>query len=183
MANPDIKLPTTNSLTLAIPVSILFLLITIFTFQLRDNIPSFKLILWVGLPIITFFITSGVNIISQYTTCKQTNIGKAMLGGLPSMGAVLLGLGISSIEYCRIPVTSVFAPLAIGQSIDVTKSKSSANINSLKSYNSKECCSPKLTLESVEMKYPFLAGISYGFYIMFSILFGMVIGTGISIIC
>jgi hypothetical protein len=57
----------------------------------------------------------------------------------------------------------VFAPLIIGQTIDVTKDKSTANINSLKNSNSKECCIPKLTLEAIENKYSLITGISYGF--------------------
>jgi hypothetical protein len=99
-------------------------------FQLRDSIQYFKLILWLGLPIFTFIIVAVVNIVSQYITCKTTNVGKAMLGALPSLGSILVGLGIASISYCRIPVTSVFAPLIIGQTVDVTKDKSTANINS-----------------------------------------------------
>jgi hypothetical protein len=183
MSNPDIKVPTLDSLTLAFPISILFLLITMALFLLRDSIPLFNLVIWIGFPIITIIITGIVNVISQYITCKTTNIGKALLGTLPSIGTVLLGLGIASISYCRIPVTSVFAPLIIGQTIDVTKTKSNVNINTLKNGISKECCIPKLTLESIENKYPLIKGISYGFYIMFSILFGMTIGTGISTIC
>ena len=183
MSNPDIKVPTVDSLTLALPVSILFLLITIALFQLKDSIPSFNLVIWIGFPIITIIVTGIVNIISQYITCKTTNTGKALLGTIPSIGTVLLGLGIASISYCRIPVTSVFAPLIIGQTIDVTKDRSNVNINALKNGISKECCIPKLTLESIESKYPLIKGISYGFYMMFSILFGMTIGTGISTIC
>jgi hypothetical protein len=183
MSNPDIKVPSVDSLTVAFPVSLLFAILSIFIFQFRDSISYFNIILWLGLPIVTFLIVSVVNIITQYISCRTINAGKAFLGGLPSLGAILLGLGIASISYCRIPVTSVFAPLIIGQSIDVTKDKSTANINSLKNSNSKECCIPKLTLEAIEAKYPTIPGISYGFYIMFSIMFGIVIGTGLSTIC
>lgn len=183
MSNPDIKVPTTDSLTVAFPIAILFLLITLVIFQVRESLPLFKYVLWIGFPIITVIIVATVNAITQYITCKTTNIGKALLGALPSVGTVLLGLGISSISYCRIPVASVFAPLMIGQTVDVTKDKSNANINSLKNNNSKECCIPKLTLESIESKYPLIEGVSYGFYMMFAVLFGMVIGTGISTIC
>lgn len=183
MSNPDIKVPSVDSLSVAFPVSILFVLITIFLFQLKDSISYFNLILWVGFPIVTFLIAAVVNIITQYVTCRTTNAGKAFLGALPSFGSILIGLGIASISYCRIPVASVFAPLIIGQSIDITKDKQTVNINSLKNSNSKECCIPKLTLEAIETKYPIITGLSYGFYIMFSILFGIVIGTGLSTIC
>ena len=183
MANPDTNKLVVNSLATAFPVAILFLLITVTLFQFRDSIGAFKLVLWLGFPIITFIIAFGANMVSQYITCKTTNAGKALLGGIPSIIAVLIGLGISSISYCRIPVTSVFAPLIIGKSIDVTKNKAPGSVNSLKNMISKECCVPKLTLDNVESQYPIVAGLSYGFYIMFSILFGMVIGTGLSSIC
>ena len=183
MSNPDIKVPSVDSLTTAFPVAILFAILSIIIFQFRDSISYFKILLWLGFPIFIFLIVSVVNIITQYITCRTINAGKAFLGGLPSIGTVLLGLGIASISYCRIPITSVFAPLIIGQTIDVTKDKSTANINSLKNSNSKECCIPKLTLEAIEAKYPTIPGISYGFYIMFSVMFGVVIGTGLSTIC
>jgi hypothetical protein len=56
-------------------------------------------------------------------------------------------------------------------------------MNSLKNTSVKECCVPKLTLEGAEKQLPLVAGLSYGFYIMFGILFGSVIGSGISSIC
>jgi hypothetical protein len=183
MSNPDIKISSIDSLSVAFPVSILFVLLTVILFQLRDSIPYFKLILWLGFPIFTFLIVAVINIVSQYISCRNTNTGKAFLGALPSLGSIILGLGIASISYCRIPITTVFTPLIIGQSVDINKNNSNKNTNSLKNTNSKECCIPKLTLEFVESKYPILTGISYGFYVMFSILFGIVIGTGISTIC
>ena len=183
MSNPDIKIPTTDSLTVALPVAILFFLITLTFFQFKESIQPFKYILWISFPIMAVIIVAATNAITQYITCKSVNIGKALLGSLPSVGTVLLGLGISSISYCRIPVASVFAPLMIGQTVDVTKDKTHTTINSLKNSNSKDCCVPKLSLESVESKYPLIEGISYGFYMIFSVLFGVVIGTGISTIC
>jgi hypothetical protein len=183
MANPDTSGPSVDSLLTAFPVAILFFLITTVLFQFRDSFTSFKLVLWLTLPILALIITAAVNVTSQYVACRKTDVGKAILGALPSLGTILLAMGISSISFCRIPVTSVFAPLLIGKSMDVTKNKSTTSINSLKNSNSKECCLPKLSLESIENQFPLIAGISYGFYIMFSILFGMVIGNGLSSIC
>lgn len=182
MSNPDIKFSSVDSLTAGIPIAILFFLITILIFQFRDSLPLFKLVLWLGFPLLSLVIISVVNIILQYISCNNTNIGKAILGALPSIGAILVAIGISSITYCRIPIASVFTPLIVGQTIDISKEKSTvSNINSLK--GSKECCIPKLTLESIENRYPIINGISYGFYIGFSILFSIVLGTSISTIC
>lgn len=185
MSNPDTTSagPNVDSLMTGFPVAVLFFLITVVLFQFRDVFNSLEFILWTTIPTLAFIITTAVNVTSQYINCKKINVGKAMLGALPSFAAAIIGLGISSISYCRIPVTSVFAPLLIGKTVDVTKNKSTTTINSLKNSNSKECCVPKLTLESIEIQYPLIAGISYGFYIMFSILFGTVIGTSLSSIC
>ena len=185
MSNPDTNSagPNVDSLMTGFPVAVLFFLITVVLFQFRDVFYSLEFVLWTAIPTLAFIITTAVNITSQYINCKKINVGKAMLGALPSFAATLIGLGISSISYCRIPVTSVFAPLLIGKTVDVTKNKSTTTINSLKNSNSKECCVPKLTLESIENQYPLIAGISYGFYIMFSILFGTVIGNSLSSIC
>jgi hypothetical protein len=182
MSNPDMKVSTVDSLTSGIPIAILFLIITILLFKFRDILPSFKLILWLGLPLFSLVIISVVNIILQYVSCKTTNVGRAILGALPSIGAMLVALGVSSISYCRIPIVTVFSPLFIGKTVNVSNDKSTvSNINSLK--NSKECCIPKLTLEFIEGQFPMIQGISYSFYIMFAILFSMVLGTGISTIC
>jgi hypothetical protein len=184
MANPDItKSSNLDSLLTGLPVAILFLLVTTFLFQLQDSFTSFKVILWSILLLLAFGIGTGVNIATQYISCKTTNAGKALLGSIQMILGVIIALILSSISYCRIPITSVFAPIFIGKSVDITKDKSTASINSLKNNNSKECCVPKLTLESVESRYPLVLGLAYGFYVMFGILFGTVIGTGMSSIC
>ena len=188
MSNPDIKntsikISSTNVLYIAFPISILFLLGTITLFYLKESISSFELVFRLSIPLVAAVITGAANVIIQYTTCNTTNIGKALLGTIPTIIATIVGLGLSSISYCRIPIASVFAPLFIGKTVDINTSNISANVKNIKNSNTKECCIPKLNLTSLENTYPLIQGLSYGFYIMFSILFGMVIGTGISRIC
>ena len=180
MANPDTRETNVDSLVIAIPVAILFLSLTILLFQFRSFLPAFNLLLWIALPIVILFITSAANAIYQYINCKSINYGKAMLGSLPSLGTAYAALGLASISYCRIPIASVFAPMMIGKTVNITKNR---GLNSLKNINSKECCTPKLTLETVESNYPLISGISHGFYIFFGSLFGMVIGNSLSSIC
>jgi hypothetical protein len=184
MSNPDTKNSVNfDGITTAIPVAIFFLLITTAFFLFRDSLPSFTMILWIGMILLAFIISSVVNIITQYVSCKQVNAGKAFLGSVPSVIGTIVALGIASISWCRIPVASFFSPLFIKKVVDVTKNKATTNINSLKNSNSKECCIPKVTLDMVENKYPLVAGLSYGFYVMFGVIFGTVIGTGISSLC
>jgi hypothetical protein len=104
----------------------------------------------IGLAIIAFAISLITNYISQLYYCGKVDNSKALSGGIPSAVSVLLGGIISSISYCRIPVASVFTPLLVGKSVDVTKNTGTANITSLKNTNSKECCVPKFTLENIE---------------------------------
>lgn len=186
MANPDKRYSNISDLSIAIPTAIFFLLLMIALFIFKDSIPYFNFILWIIFPILGYFISVIVNIINQYISCRKTDLTKALLGGLPTLGTIFLGMFIASIPYCRIPVASVFTPLIIGSSVDVIKnstSNSNSNLNSLKNHNSKECCTPKITLENIESTYPIITGLSYGFYIMFSVLFGLTFGNSISSIC
>jgi energy-coupling factor transporter transmembrane protein EcfT len=185
MSNPDTTGSNTDSLLTAFPIGIFFLLLTIVLFQFRDSLSHFNLILWVALPLVALIVVTVVNVTSQYISCRKTDVGKAVLGALPSLGTILVGIGVSSISYCRIPVTSVFGPLMIGDSIDVTKNVSTTTINSLKNSNSKGSygVTPKLSQEVIDNQYPLVTGIGYGFYIMFSMFFGIVIGNGMSAIC
>ena len=186
MSNPDIKVPVIDSFTLAIPIAIFFLLITLTLFHLSASFLSnniFNLVLWIGFPIAAAIVASSINLIIQTITCNTTNIGRAFMGAIPSIITIIIGLGISSISYCRIPIASVFAPFIIKKPVDVTKDKYSNNINKLKNSNTKECCIPKLSLDMLETKHPILKGISYSFYIFFSMLYGTVIGTSIARVC
>jgi hypothetical protein len=183
MANPDSTSFNADSLAAAFPTAIIFVVIVLFLFQLRDSVPGFKLILWIGLPLVSVIIGGCVNLASQNIVCKTIDAGKAFLGSLPLLVGVIIALLVSSISYCRIPVASVFAPLVVGTTVDVTKKNSTATINSLKNSKSKECCVPKVTLEAIESRYPIVAGLAHGFYIMFGVLFGMVIGNSVATIC
>jgi hypothetical protein len=91
------------------------LVIALGLFSFKQSIQSFKLILWIGIPILAFFIVFGVNLMTQYNNCRSNDAGKAALGALPSVGTTLLALLISSFSICRIPVASVFTPLLIGE--------------------------------------------------------------------
>jgi hypothetical protein len=183
MVNPDAKGTSVDSFIVSLPIAIFFLLIMITIFQFKDSISYFKMVLWLGLPIMVFGVATIVNLTNQYVSCQTTNTGKAILGAIPSVIAMLIGLYISSISYCRIPVATVFSPLFINQSVDVVASKLNSNVNSLKNSNLKEYNTQRATLENIENKYPIVAGISHGFYVMFAILYGMTIGNGIATIC
>ena len=173
-----------DSMTLAGPVAIFFFILTVFLFRTCGTLPSFPILLWVGLPFVAFFFVSFVNLATQQATCQRVDAGKAFLGGVPSIVTVLLGLAVASISYCRIPVASVFAPLIIGEELDVVLNNTVTNaLHANRNRNTKRCCTPRASLEYVEKVFPDVAGCDYGFYVMFSLLFGFVFGNSLATIC
>lgn len=168
MSNPGTGGVSVNTLAVAFPAGCIIFIITLFLFYGRDSIPSFNAVLWVGLPVIAFLIASGMNMTSQYMFCKNTDSGKAFMGAIPALVAVFIGLGIASIPFCRIPVASIIVPFY--------QSESNAK-------NSSNCCKPPPSLESMEAKAPMVSGLAYGFYLFFSMLFGIVIGSETAIVC
>jgi hypothetical protein len=182
MAEPDTGGFNFVSLGPSFAISFFSLFGFYYLFQLRDT-QYFNVLLWVGVPLIAFILLFFTNLSSQLISCNQIDAGKALMGGIPVIGTLLLGLAVSSISYCRIPVASVVAPLFLGTSMDVVNAKGNTNVNSIKNSNSNKCCSPTVSLESIELKHPEIAELNRGFYLMFSILFGFVIGNNISTVC
>jgi hypothetical protein len=184
MSEPDKSGFNFNFMSISFPISIVFLMGTIMYFDAYQNsLPNFYVYLWILLPIIACLMLFITNIINQYISCRKVDQLKALMGGLPVIVTTLIGVAIASISYCRVPIASVFVPLILGDSVDVVKGNGNTNMNSIKNSNSKKCCLPKISLEGVESAYPIITGISYGFYIMFSILFGAVFGNSLSTIC
>ena len=128
MSNPD-----THSFWLSIPFGIFFafLIIVLFTVKLLPffyvDSYLFKIVLYIGMPIVAFIMASIVNIVSQLSNCKKIDTGKAFLGGIPSFITVFIGLGISTIKIFRIPVASVFTPMIVG---DMARTNSLKNSKS-----------------------------------------------------
>jgi len=166
MSNPGSV--SINALSVAVPAGCFMFIITLFLFYAKDSIPFFNAILWAGIPIMAFLIAAGMNMASQYMYCKHTDSGKAFMGSIPAMLATFIGLGISSISFCRIPVVSMIAPFYTSEPDPK---------------NSSACCKPPPSLESIEAKAPMVSGLAYGFYLFFSMLFGIVIGSGTAVVC
>lgn len=172
-----------DTLAIAFPAGVFLFMITLLLFQSFSKQPFFTILLWVGIPFLSFIMSVLVLMGAQTSVCDKIDAGKAFLGSIPTVVAVLIGLGISYISYCRIPVASVFAPMFVDRGIDVVRSGSSQNVNAVRNTKNSACCSPILTLEAIEDKFPMVTGLSYGFYIFFSSLFGLVIGAGTATAC
>lgn len=178
MSNPD---SSVDGLAAAFPSAIFVFIITLALFQVMSSHASFKWVLWIGVPLLGYLASIGMNVASQYSACGDITLGNAALGGVPSLIAVWIGLIIASFDVCRIPIATVFAPVFIGKTVDVSRNESNIAINAVN--QSKSCCTPKLMLSEVEANVPMIKGLAYGFYLIFAMLFGGIIGTGIAVVC
>lgn len=190
MSNPDDRSYTTATkqsevtsatsagLYMGLAEAIILFIVVIILFRFADITIRAKL-MWIVLPILAFFIAIGLNFGSQYIACGKTNSKNALLGALASPVAVLVGLAVSSIESCRIPVASVFAPL-FSEPINAKNATSNAKSNA-----TKKCCASAVNplLTEIESKYPLVKMCSHIFYVSFSVVFGSVIGTSIATVC
>ena len=206
MANPDTTQVSSNMggiMTLGFFIGIL--VIILFNYQDKSY---FNGILYALIPILAYILMSIVIYISK----TGTPMGKAFLGGLPTIGTTYVALLLCYISYVRLPVASVIAPLFLRANANIVRKPVEKSQNSTEnSQNSKEntkkgadnsqnstenkkkdavnsqkggarrqkggdCCSPTYSLEGIEAQFPSIKGISYAFYLFFSICFGGVVG-------
>lgn len=140
-------------------LSLIVLLITILFFRYFSTMNGFGLILWIGIPLTVYLVGGCLNMLGQYISCQAVDTGRAFLGSLVLLGTTLVALIISSIPILRLPVASVFAPL----------------------FETKMSCNASLI--PLEEKYPTLKGISYGYYLLWGILFGQIMNANFSAAC
>ena len=122
------------------------------------------LALFTIVPLVGFILSALIHTQSQYQMCPSLRGETILYGGVPTVVTTLIGMGIASIPFCRIPIASVVAPW-------VAKPPAAA------------CCSPPPSLKEVEKAHPIIMAASYGFYTFFAMMFGVVIGSGISSEC
>lgn len=178
MANPDSAGTSFNTggfITLGFLVAII--VIILFNYQ---NLPFFNAILYFALPILIYALMSMVIYISK----PGVTVGNAFVSAVPTIGTTYIALFISYISYFRIPIASVFAPLFLDTSTNIinqplqAEQKGGAKKHGRK-HSGGACCSPSYSLEGVELQFPSIKGISYGFYLFFAICFGGVSGLAV----
>ena len=175
MPNPD-SLTGTNPMLLPTIAGVVMIIVSITIFQLMSTHEWLPYIIWLGLPVFAYIISVAVNFSTQLIGCNSVDSQKAFVGAFPTLGTVLLGLGVCYFDTCRIPVATVFSPLFINKTVDIVNKGSAVSITTAQ----QACCTPKITLESVEKDSPIVKGLSYAFYLFFSMLFGGVIGSSLS---
>ena len=179
----SLVMTSTYSFVFALLGGLIICLFVIMLFAFSSSIESIinmniTTLLWVIIPVMSCAITFGMLLLSQYSSCHDVNVEKAALGSIASLCSSLVAMLMSTFEFFRNPVVSVFSYWMIKES-DLYKN------------NSASCCNRKTpTVKSVESfktassnTGDILKGIAYGFYAFFSMLFGIVIGTGRAAIC
>lgn len=162
MVNPD----DTSGIGGASIAGIIMGLILFFSYPyLETN----RIALYIGLPLLAYVIAFITHIITQYAVCEKVNVAKVAIGSVTSLVLSLVALLLASITMCRIPVISAFAPLF----------KDATTVPAVKN----SCCKKEESVEALETRNPNSKGVSYAFYMIFAMLFGVTYGNSIAVNC
>jgi len=150
--------------------------------------PIFNVLLYGLVPLLSYGISVGINAISQSNACENGDTKKLLLSGLPTVGTTAIALFISYFDICRIPIASIVAPLLIDKSSNSTSSETTPNIVPPETISTMKggagsCCEPSLTITYVEKTKPIIRVISYLFYLIFAMQFGITYGTSMVTAC
>jgi hypothetical protein len=162
------SLSSADSLTYAIPAAILVFLVSFSLFQWEYLWPFFRVVLWLGIPLVVYLLTSVTTLLAQYSGCGTVRIGDVFLYSVPSAVFSWIALLVSYFSWFRLPIASAVGPLFV---------------ETRPSSNSRSCCGPSMTLETMELQAPMIKGFSYGFYLFFSTIFGLLVSIGFAGIC
>lgn len=161
-----------DSINYAIPTAVIIFFLSFMLFQWENLWKYFNVVLYLGLPIIVYLLTSIVTLLAQYSGCGTVRMKDIFLYSTPSIGFTFISLLISYFTWCRIPIASVVAPLFIEKNTDIVRTP-----------DQKACCAPQMTLEDIELNSPMVKGFAYGFYLFFSTVFGLLVSIGFASIC
>jgi hypothetical protein len=167
--NPDTSSGFNGGLLGGLLVSGIVLLL----FNIYGKSKNFVMI-WVLTLVTVVIVSAGILSYYQYMACNTIHIGPLLYSLFVPFGTGIAGLGISSFITCRRPIASAFAPLLLSDD-DIAK------VSPQKSATS--CCAPSLDLVKIEEIEPLIMGISYCFYMIFAMLFGIIGGRGYAVEC
>lgn len=169
----------TYGISTVFAVATAFLVFVLFLF--KDSIPNFWIIVWMGVPIFCYFISSLLGLASQMINCGKIDMANSFFAGLATPISCLIFLGIASISWFRVPIASAFAPILVKQNF--------ATLRNMGRVDTTNPSSPHLvdirtgSLQALESQTPAVIGISYAYYLFFAILFGQVFTSNMSISC
>jgi hypothetical protein len=171
MASPDmnskINFSSGTSLFSSLPFALMVFLLYMILFNYENELPFFNIIYIVIIPLILYVISCSINILHQYISCKNTDMGKGFTSGIPFVISLYLFMIISSFNFSRKIVVSAIAPLFVSQNSPLLNKKTLENIS----------------FQKFESLFPQSRAIAYAFYLFFAAIFGQMLGSGISQIC
>ena len=170
MSSSD-PISSVDSINYAIPTAVIVFFSAFMLFQWEYLWSYFNVVLYLGLPLLIYVLTSIVTLLAQYSGCGIIRMGDVFLHSAPSVGFTFLSLFLSYFSWCRIPIASVVAPLFMDKTMGD------------KTTGDKTCCTPHVTLEEMERNAPMVKGFAYGFYLFFSTVFGLLISIGFASTC
>lgn len=167
------------ALTSALPAAAIVILYTMLIFIYQPSL--FNAFLYLGVPLVAMGASILSHLITQFMSCHAVDITQATIGATQTLPTVLIALLVSAAPACRSPIASVAAPIFLKETLkneEVIKQKKSS------------CCHSTITLETIEGLHQGkpdegnkMKGISYSFYLLFAMLFGVMRGMGLAAIC
>jgi hypothetical protein len=124
---------------------------------------AYYFILYIGVPIMSFLLSSAIALGGQQLACGSMDPASAFLGSVWTPIAVWGFLIISSFSILRAPIISLFS---IGDT-DCRKPKSSGSV----------------CLSDIEIKTPMYKGLAIGYYVFWGVMFGQTVSSGFSQVC
>lgn len=161
-----------DSINYAIPTAVVVFFLSFMLFQWENVWSYFNVVLYLGLPLLVYLLTTIVTLLAQYSGCGTIRVGDVFLHSVPSIGFTFISLLISYFSWCRIPIASVVSPLFMDKTTDIVRTP-----------DNKSCCAPQITLEDMEHNAPMVKGFAYGFYLFFSTVFGLLVSIGFASMC
>ena len=164
MPDPDKSVASagyTYGTSVALGMFIAAVIIIIHLFKLSPLTNYF--VLYVGVPIISFLLSSGIALGGQQLACGSMDPATAFMGSIWTPLAVWGFLIISAFSIFRAPVVSLFS---VGD-VDCRKPASSGN----------------LCLSDIEIKNPVFKGIAIGYYVFWGVMFGQTVSSGFAQVC
>lgn len=157
------------SLSYAVPAGIVVFFITVALFSWEYIWSYFSIVLYLGLPVGIYLLTSIVTLLAQYSECGTVHVADVAWFSIPSAILSWFSLLLSYGSWFRIPIASVAGPFFAPPVPPANPATG--------------CCEPPMTLEAIELQAPMVKGVAHAFYLFFSTIFGLLISIGFSTVC
>jgi hypothetical protein len=148
------------------------LMLTVFLFYwIQTSKPSFAPYLYIATPITFYIIAFCGTLAAQHGACGSINAGSAALASVYTLGYIVLGYIISSFEFVRSPIASMFYD---GEKRSVRSVESDMS-DTYKTDDGKE--------HKVTFKGPMIKTFAVAYYVFFLGFIGQTSGGGMAIKC